>query len=389
MGRLVLSSKGLAWFKRGHPWVFRDDLEKIEEASPESIVYLEDKKGKFLAQGFYSPKSKIAFRLLTRTREKIDLDFWEKRVAEAFRYRQERGVLAQTNAYRLIYGEADGLPSLIIDRYENHFVLQTLSPATEILIETFIQVLQKLFAPSSIVLRNDLHVRELEGLPQEKKVLLGHPPAQVKVFEGGIGLWVDLYHGQKTGAYLDQRENRLLSGRLLKGQILDAFCYQGWFGLQVAPRAHQVIGVDSSPEALEMAKENAALNGVTNLQFIKENVFDFLKEEAKQKKKYQGIILDPPAFAKSKEDLPAAIRGYKEVNLRALRLLSPGGILITSSCSYNLPESKFLEILKDCARDAGTILRILEKRGQSADHPVLLNFPESHYLKCIFLEKIN
>ena len=389
MGRLVISAKGLAWLRRGHPWVYRDDLEKIEDASPGNIVILEDKKGRFLAQGFYSSQSKIAFRLITYSAEQINAQFWKRRIQEAYLFRKERGVLEQTNAYRLIYGEADGIPSLIVDRYDNHFVLQTLSLAADNLLTIFIQALHDLFSPASITLRNDLHVRALEGLPLEKKVLWGNLPARVKIFEGKLAFWVDLYQGQKTGAFLDQRENRLLAAQLLQGNILDAFCYQGWFALQVAKNSAQVIGVDSSAEALELAKENALLNGISNVELVKDNVFDFLKEAKKKEKNFQGIILDPPAFAKSKEDLVTAARGYKEINVRALHLLCPGGILVTSSCSYNLLETRFLEILRECARDTGTTLKILYKKGQSADHPVLLNFPESSYLKCFFLEKIN
>lgn len=303
MGRLVISAKGLAWLRKGHPWVYRDDLEKIEDAAPGNIVVLEDKKGRFLAQGFYSSPSKIAFRLVTYSAEQINAQFWKRRIQEAFRFRKERGVLEQTNAYRLIYGEADGIPSLIIDCYDNHFVLQTMSLAADNLLPIFLQVLQEIFSPASITLRNDLQVRALEGLALEKKVLWGKLPARVKIFEGHLAFLVDLYQGQKTGAFLDQRENRLLAARLLKGKILDAFCYQGWFALQVAKNSEQVIGVDSSAEALELAKENLLLNGISNLELVKANVFDFLKEEKKKEKKFQGIILDPPAFAKSKEDL--------------------------------------------------------------------------------------
>ncbi len=389
MGRLVISAKGLAWFRQGHPWVYRDDLEKIEDAPPGSIVSLEDKKGRFLAQGFYSSQSKIAFRLITYGADKIDTHFWKRRIEEAFRFRQERGVLKQTNAYRLIYGEADGIPSLIVDRYDNHFVVQTLSVATDNLLSIFIQILQEIFSPSSIILRNDINVRALEGLPLGKKVLWGKLPPRIKIFEGKLTFWVDLHQGQKTGAFLDQRENRLLAARLLKGKILDAFCYQGWFALQVAQKAEKVIGVDSSPDALELARENALLNGISNFEFIKDNIFDFLKEETKKKNNFQGIILDPPAFAKSKEDLATASRGYKEINLRAFRLLCPGGILVTSSCSYNLSETSFWKILRECARDTGSTWKVLYRKGQSADHPLLINFPESHYLKCFFLEKIN
>jgi len=386
MGFLTLTSKGLSWFRRGHPWIFRNDLEKISAAEPGSIVTLEDKGGKFLAQGFYSGTSKIAFRLVSRNQENINLNFWQERIKRAFQYRQS--VVDQTNAYRLIYGESDGIPSLIVDRYGDQFVFQTLTQATENLLSVFTEIFQELFQPSSIILRNDLSVRELEGLPQEKKILFGECPSRVQVYEGKIKYLVDLWNGQKTGAYLDQRENRLLSARFLKGKVLDAFCYQGLFALQAASGASGVLGIDSSQEAVEQARENALLNGLSNVEFRRENVFDFLKGGLDRGQNYDGIVLDPPAFAKSKDNIKGASRGYKELNLRAIRLLNRGGILITSSCSYNLTEAKFLEILKDCTKDSGTMMRLIERRGQSADHPVLLSFPESFYLKCFLLEKI-
>ena len=387
MGRLLLTSKGLSWFKKGHPWIFRTDLEKIQDASPGDVVALETKNGRSLAQGFYSDRSKIAFRLISRDKDPINAQFWKKRVLTAFRYRQ--AVVQLTNAYRLIYGESDGIPSLIVDRYADHFVLQTLAQGTENLLSLFTEIFLELFQPTSVLVRNDVTVRDLEGLPREKKVVFGECPKEAQVFEGEIQYLVDLWTGQKTGAYLDQRENRLLAARLLRGRILDAFCYQGLFGLHAAPKATRVIGIDSSQEAIERAKENALRNSLSNTEFFRENVFDFLKAAVEKKQHYDGIILDPPAFAKSKENVGGATRGYKELNLRAIRLLNPGGILVTSSCSYNLSESKFLEILRDCEKDSGATLRIIERRGQSADHPVLLSFPESFYLKCLFLQKID
>ncbi len=386
MGRAILTPKGLSWFKKGHPWIFRNDLERTHDALPGSIVSLETKNGKFLAQGFYSDQSKIAFRLISRTKEAMDASYWKKCILKALQYRQ--AVVGQTNAYRLVFGESDGIPSLIIDRYADHFVMQTLTQGTENLISLITEILLDIFHPQSIILRNDLAVRELEGLPPEKKILFGEFSKDVQVFEGEIRYRADLWTGQKTGAYLDQRENRLLAARFLQGRILDGFCYHGLFGLHAARHASRVIGLDSSPEAIEKAKKNALLNGLTNIEFRKENVFDFLKKEADEGQSYDGIILDPPAFAKSKENVAGATRGYKELNLRAIRLLKPGGILVTSSCSYNLSELKFLEILRECAKDSGATLRIIERRGQSADHPVLLSFPESFYLKCLFLEKI-
>ncbi len=385
MGFLTLSSKGFAWFRKGHPWIFRDDLEKIKDAAPGAIVNLEKKNGEFLAQGFYSERSKIAFRLISREPSPIDREFWKGRLQQAARFREV--VVQKTNACRLVYGESDGIPSLIVDRYGDHLVMQTLSQGADHLTPLFVEVLSELFQPSSLILRNDLAVRDLEGLPQEKKVILGTLPGRVEVREGDIRYWADPWTGQKTGAYLDQRENRVRAGAYLRGKVLDAFCYQGLFGLHAARSATRVTCLDSSQEALNRAAENARLNGIENLDFRRENVFDFLKAEVERGNRYDGINLDPPAFAKSRGDMAAAARGYKELNLRALRLLNPGGILVTSSCSYNLSESRFIEILKESARDARADVRIIEKRGQGADHPVLLTFPESFYLKCIILEK--
>ena len=387
MGRLVLTSKGFAWFRKGHPWTFRDDLEKAQDAAPGAIVSLEKKNGDFLAQGFYSDRSKIAFRLVSRERRAIDREFWKARLQRAAQLRQV--VVRKTSAYRLVYGESDGIPSLIVDRYGDHLVMQTLSQGADQLTPLFAELLSELFQPASLVLRNDLSVRALEGLHQEKKILLGSLPGPIDVCEGGIRYAVDPWSGHKTGSYLDQRENRVRAGGYFREKVLDAFCYQGLFGLHAARSAARVTCVDSSQEALDQAEENARLNAFKNLDFHRENIFDFLKEEMERKNQYNGINLDPPAFAKSRGDVAAASRGYKELNLRALRLLRPGGILITSSCSYNLSESKFLEILKDSAQDAKAEARIIEKRGQSADHPILLSFPESSYLKCIILEKIS
>ena len=387
MGRLTVSSKGLAWHQKGHPWIFRDDLETVQDADSGAIVVLETKNGRFLAQGFYSDRSKIAFRLVSRSPEKIDARFWKSRIQEARRHRER--VVAGTSAYRLIYGESDGIPSLIVDRYGDHWVVQTLSQGAEKIMETIAALLRELFQPLSILLRNDLSVRSLEGLPQEKKVLHGEPPALVEVFEGDIRYRVDLWSGQKTGAYLDQRENRLRAGRLLQGKVLDAFCYQGLFALHAAREASQVVAVDSSQDAVNRARENASLNSLDRIQFIRENVFNFLKAQTEAGERYDGVILDPPAFAKSRGDVAAAARGYGELNLRALRLLNPGGILMTASCSYNILEHDFLDIIRKSARDSGSDLRLIGRYTQGADHPILISFPESYYLKCFFLQKVN
>jgi 23S rRNA (cytosine1962-C5)-methyltransferase len=386
MGRLTVSSKGLAWHQKGHPWIFRDDLEAVSDAGPGAVVALETKKGRFLAQGFYSDRSKIAFRLLSRSPEKIDARFWERRVRDACQYR--RKVVAGTNAYRLIYGESDGIPSLIVDRYGDHLAVQTLSQGAENILDLIAAALLEVIRPLSVLLRNDLSVRELEGLPQEKKVLHGEIPSRVEVFEGEVRYGVDLWNGQKTGSYLDQRENRLRAGRLLTGKVLDAFCYQGLFALHAARQSSGVLAIDSSQDALNQARENARLNSLAHIDFLKENVFDFLRAQTEAGERYDGIILDPPAFAKSRRDASGAARGYGELNLRALRLLNPGGILVTASCSYNIREETFMEIIQKSARDSGAELRLLGRETQAADHPILLSFPESHYLKCFFLQKL-
>jgi len=321
MGRLVVSSKGFAWFQRKHPWIFRDDLEKIEDAAPGGIVTLESKKGAFLGQGVYSDRSKISFRLISRTPGKIDISFWRRRIQEAYRFRQ--WLVAHTNAYRLVYGDCDGIPSLIVDRYGDHFVIQSLSQGAENILPFVIEILIEQFHPSSLVLRNDLAVRGLEGLAPEKKIVHGTVPSRVEVHEGDIRYLVNLWLGQKTGSYLDQRENRLRAGELLQGRVLDAFCYQGLFALQAARHSTQVTAVDSSQEAIDLARENARLNSIDNIEFIKENVFDFLKSQAEKGERFDGIILDPPAFAKSRENVSSASRGYKELNLRAMRILPP------------------------------------------------------------------
>ena len=386
MGRLVVTSKGYAWFQKGHPWIFRSDLDRIDDAEPGGIVSLESPRGSFLAQGFYSDRSKIAFRLVSREKSPIDAQFWRRRIEMAHQYRQR--VVERTNAYRLIYGESDGIPSLIVDRYGDHFVMQTLSQGAEKWLSTFGELLADLFRPASIILRNDLSVRDLEGLPQEKRVLFGTLPSPIKVFEGEVQYWVDPWRGQKTGAYLDQRENRQFASGLLQGKILDAFCYQGLFGLHAAQRGAAVLAIDASEEALAQAQKNFELNALETFELHKENVFDFLAREAEKGPRYDGIVLDPPAFAKRKENLWGASRGYRELNRRAIQLLHPGGVLVTCSCSYNLSEGRFLEVLKESGAEAQASMRLLAKRTQGLDHPILLSFPESYYLKCMILRKI-
>jgi 23S rRNA (cytosine1962-C5)-methyltransferase len=302
----------------------------------------------------------------------------------AYRHRVVRG----TDAYRLIFGEADGFPGLVVDTYAGHLAIQTLHPGMERWLPEIIEILVRQLSPASVTLRQDAEVRHQEGLPLEVKTVVGDLPPRVEVREGSVRLWADILTGQKTGLFLDQRENRLAAAQLSRGEVLDAFAYQGAFAMHLAPQARRVTLVESSGAALGVAKENAILNGYDHLDLVKANVFTFLKEAVAATRRFDFISLDPPAFAKSRRDREAAVKGYKEINRRAFQLLNPGGILVTSSCSYNLSEPEFLEIVREAAADAHRQARLVERRGAARDHPALLSLPESHYLKCLILEVI-
>ena len=381
-----ISKKGAAWHRTGHPWIYKDDLEKAEPALSGNIVSVLDNKGAFLGKAFYNDRSKIALRLITEEDIKIDKAFWKKRISAAIEYRN--GIIRDTDAYRLSHAEADGLSSLIIDRYGEHISIQTLSLGIDNIKGTVVEILTELLEPKSVVARNDSATRKLEGLPEEKETLYGKPPEKIVVYEGKVKYMVDVLNGQKTGAYLDQRENRIASERYARGKALDCFAYQGLFSLHLAGSSDEVTAIDSSAQALEALLENAGLNSIKNIKIREGNVFDLLKSYQKEPKQFDLIVLDPPAFAKSKKDLQDAVRGYIDINFRAMRLLSKGGHLITCSCSYNLSEGQFLEILKEALKEAGRRARLVEKRLQPSDHPVLLNFPESNYLKCLVLEML-
>lgn len=385
-GQIKITKKGLAWHRSGHPWIYRDDLEKTEEELSGKIVSVADYTGKFLGKAFYNHKSKIALRFITTQDIEIDKDFWAERIKYAIAHRKK--VVTNANAYRIAHAEADHLPSLIIDRYGEHLAIQTLSAGMDRIKNTVVDILIELLKPESIVARNDTAMRTLEGLPEEKEVLYGKPPKTIEVYEGEIKYLVDILNGQKTGAYLDQRENRIAAEIYSKGKALDCFAYQGLFSLHIARYADEVTAVDSSAQAIEMIKENAKLNKLTNIKTKKGNVFDVLKSYQKEARQFDLIILDPPAFAKSKRDLQDAARGYIDINFRAMKLLSKGGHLITCSCSYNLSEGGFYEIIKEALKESKREARLVEKRIQPQDHPILINFPESNYLKCLILEML-
>ena len=379
-----LTRRGAQRWKRGHPWIFRDDVRPGAEPENGSVVAAQGPGGEPLGQGFWSARSKIALRMITRRADPLGRAFWGERLAAAVAYREI--VARDSSACRLVSADADGIPGLIVDRYGPHLVIQLLIPGTEALRADLTGLACELLAPRSILARNDVAVRELEGLPRTVEQLLGETPHIVEVAEGPVRYLADLHRGQKTGAFLDQRENRLAASFYTGGRVLDLFCYHGSFALHADARAESVVAVDSSAAALARGRENAALNGLGRIEFVEANAFDFLKACDRSGERFDTIFMDPPAFAKSRADVPAAKRAYKEINLRALRILRPGGFLVTCSCSYNLSEPAFIEIIEDAAADAGRRLRVVERRGASRDHPVLLGLPESRYLKCLILQ---
>jgi 23S rRNA (cytosine1962-C5)-methyltransferase len=382
-GRVTVSRRGADRIRRGHLWVYQSDLLKTD-APPGAIVSVLDERGPVIGKAFFSSKSQIALRLLARGNAVINEQFLKTRFDDADRLRERLGVDPMLS--RRIYSEGDLVPGLIVDRYEDRLVVQSLIQGTDAIQSTITDILTARYQPRSILLRNDSRVRELEGLPLEQEVLGDPLPETLIVNEDGKKLSVSLAGGQKTGSYLDQRDNHRAVRRYAHGQALDAFCYGGGFALQLSDLCEHVDAVDISAQAVEVAKANAERNGLHNVDCIEANAFDFLRDRHREGARYDIIILDPPAFAKNKESLEGALRGYKEINNRAMRLLRRGGILISCSCSHHLSEGQFAEMLAAAARDAGCWIRVLERRFQSADHPILLAVPETLYLKCFFLE---
>jgi len=379
-----LTGKGRRWRLTGHPWVFRDDLAQVPPAlAAGDLAAVLSPQGDFLGQAFFSVLSRIALRFVTFGDEPVDAAFWGARLDRALAYREL--VAPGVEARRLIFGEADGFPGLVVDAYGAHLAVQTLHPGPERLLPELLELLAARLAPASITLRHDAEVRLLEGLTLSVETVRGVLPERVEVREGACRLLVDVQGGQKTGLFLDQRENRLAAAPWGRGEVLDAFAYQGGFGLHLAPGAERVTLVDTSETALTAARQNAALNNLNHLEFVKDNAFAFLKRAVAAGRRFDVVVLDPPAFAKSRRDRPGALKGYLEINRRAFQLLRPGGVLITCSCSYNLGEPEFLEIVRQAAVAAGRTARLVERRGAARDHPALLSLPESAYLKCCFL----
>lgn len=381
MASVNISRRGAKRIRNGHLWVYRSDVREADDAAAGQIVRVLDEAGNAVGQAFYSDRSEIALRFLATGEERIDREWWRARLRQSAARRAQ--VAQQTNAYRLVYSEGDLLPSLIVDVYDNVLVMQTLSQGTEQLKSTLAELLVEEFKPRTIVERNDARVRELEGLDRRTATLYGEAPENIEINQHGIRFLVSPVGGQKTGAFLDQRENYLAARRVAHGRALDCFTFNGGFALHVASACESVLGIDISADAIAAAERNAVRNSASNVEFRAANVFDAMREFEASGERFDTIILDPPAFAKNRASLASAARGYKEINLRALKLLNPGGVLVTSTCSYHVSEEMFLEIIADATLDARRRVQLVEKRGQSSDHPVLLGVPETHYLKCV------
>lgn len=383
----VVSAKGAARARSGHPWIYRSDVTQKPKAESGAIVRVVDHRGRFIARAHYGKESEITLRLISKNDVEIDREFWLTRLRAAAEWRKR--VVSDTDAYRLVHAEGDLLPGLIIDRYGDCFVLQTLTRGMDALKAMWVELLIAEFQPRLIVERNDAKVRQLEGLPMINSLLHGEAPHEFPITENGIRFQVDLLEGQKTGAFLDQRENRAAAMRYARGRGLDCFSFHGSFALHLAGGCERVAAIDISAPAIERARRNAELNEIANVEFIEANVFDLLRDYDDAGERFDTIALDPPAFAKNRGAVEAALRGYKEINLRALRLLNPGGVLITCSCSYHVNEELFLGMLAEAARDANRAVQIVEKRTQSRDHPILLTAPETYYLKCVVLRTMD
>jgi 23S rRNA (cytosine1962-C5)-methyltransferase len=382
-----ISPRGASRLKDGHIWVYRSDIVSAEDVPPGSLVRVLDHRGQPLGDALYSSSSQISIRLISREPVTDFPALLRQRIAEAIAYRE--GIVRDTNAYRIVFSEADFLPGLIVDRYHDILSMQILTQAmdAEIVRQTLTSELTDRLHPVSIVERVDPRVRQLEDLPPRASGLMQGEKASTIFTMNGVQFHFDALEGQKTGAFLDQRENYAAAAQYAQGEALDVFCYQGGFALHLAGRCAHVTGIDSSRPALEVAEQNAMLNrnnlSQPEIEWIEANAFDLLKDYSASGQRYDTIVLDPPAFAKSKRDLDAALRGYKELNLRALKMLRPGGVLVTCSCSYHVSQGDFLEMLADAARDAHRTLRVVEVRGQAKDHPILLNVQETGYLKCV------
>lgn len=387
METATITTKGLRRRESGHPWIYRSDVAHRPDMEA-GIVRVEDSRKRPLGLALWSPRSEISLRFIeSDANAVIDAGWWRNRIANAVSRRT--GLETVTNAYRVVHGEADGMPSLVVDRYDRWAVVQLMSAGLETFRNEIVDALVHVLRVDGVLARNDATLREKEGLPRETVVLHGEVPREIEVDEHGVRYMAAPWTGQKTGAFLDQRENRVLAGHVAKGMALDCFSYHGSFALHLARNADQVIAIDSSARALERAAQNATLNGIGNIDFVEANAFDFLKQKELDGARFDTIVLDPPAFAKTRNSVPAALRGYKDINMRAMRLLSNGGMLFTASCSFHLSKALFMDVLAAAAADSGRRIALREFRGQPVDHPEILTIPETGYIKGALLQAVD
>jgi 23S rRNA (cytosine1962-C5)-methyltransferase len=377
-----ISRRGACRLQDGHVWVYRSDITSADGVAPGAAVGITDERGKFLGTAFYSSSSQIAIRMISNHAVYDLTRLLRDRIHGAIGYRER--VVRDTDAYRVIFSEADFLPGLIVDRYNDLLSIQALTQAmdAEPVRSAIVAELSETLKPASIAERVDPRIRELEQLPARPSGLIRGEKTSTVVTMNGVRFHYEALEGQKTGSFLDQRENYAAAARFAHGEALDVFCYQGGFALHLAQSCSKVTGVDSSRPALEVADRNATLNN-REIEWVEANAFDLLRDYAVAGRRYDTIVLDPPAFAKSKSNLETALRGYKELNLRALKMLRPGGILVTCCCSYHVSPAQYLDVVRVSAQDVRRSLRVVENRGQSKDHPILLSVPETEYLKCI------
>jgi 23S rRNA (cytosine1962-C5)-methyltransferase len=384
VSRVEVTSRGAERWVRGHPWIFRSEV--VSGPSDAGLVPVADPRGRLIGQALYSPRSEIRLRLLERSDRTVDLAWWREQIAGSAARRQN----IDATGFRIVHGEGDGLPSLVVDRYDQWLVVQILSAGLETMRDTIVAALAETLSPAGILLRNDAPVRRREGLPLESLVAHGTVPREIEVREGSVRYVAAPWTGQKTGAFLDQRSNRVLSGQLmpLAGRALDCFSYHGSFALHLAQGASRVVALDSSQDALDRGASNASLNGLENIEWREADAFEALRSMERSRERYDMIVLDPPAFAKSRASVSGALRGYREINLRAMRLLGPGGVLLTASCSYHVRLPQFLNMLAEAAGDSGRRIALDRILGQGEDHPEVLTIPETGYLKGAVLRAV-
>lgn len=382
---MTVTHRGSDRWRRGHPWIYRSDLAPGPVPGAPGVVRVEDPDRHFLGQALYSPASEIRLRLIERSDRPLDHPWWVEQLAACVR---RRAMLTGATAWRVTHGEGDGLPSLVVDRYDRWLVVQLLSAGLETMRETILDALMEVLTPAGILLRNDAAVRRHEGLKEEVVLARGEVPDRIEVAEGGVRYLAAPWSGQKTGAFLDQRANRLRTGELtrLGGRALDCFAYHGSFALHMAGRAASVVALDSSADALARGAEHASLNQLANIEWREDDAFLALRAMDRARERFDTIVVDPPAFAKSRQALGQAVRGYHEINLRAMRLLAPGGILVSASCSFHLRRPEFQAMIAGAAADSGRRLRVVEYLGQGVDHPELATVPETGYLKGVVLQ---